>query len=78
MPWRDQVWVALASTSEALSVPVTVAVPVTAEPSSRWPASVTLPARAAARLVTTGASLVPLMVSVRVVVLKSPSASLRV
>jgi GT2 family glycosyltransferase len=64
--WMDQVLVAPASTSEAVRVPVAVAVPATAVPLSRLPASVTEPARAAAALVTTGTSLVPLMVTVMV------------
>ena len=66
VPSMVQVWVALSSTSVALSVPLTVLVPATALPSSSEPASVTLPARAAASLLTTGTSLVPLIVTVMV------------
>ncbi len=66
VPWMLQVWVAPLSTSLALSCPLTMFVPATAVPSSRLPASVTSPARAAATLVITGTSLVPLIVTVTV------------
>ena len=65
-PWIDQVWVAPKSTSVAESWPVAVATPSVAVPSSRLPASVTAPARAAAVLAITGTSLVPWMVTVTV------------
>jgi len=66
VPTMVHSWVASASSSVALSVPLTVLVPATAVPSSREPASVTLPARAVAALLTTGTSLVPVMVTVMV------------
>ena len=59
-----QVLVAPASTSLLVSVPVAVGVPATTVPSVRLPASVTLPAAAPAALLTTGASFVPVMVTV--------------
>ena len=55
----DQALVAAVSTSEEVKVPVATAVPATPVPTS-----VTAPTLAASRLVTTGASFVPLMVTV--------------
>ena len=57
----DQALVAAASTSVAVKVPEAMAVPATPEPTS-----VTAPVLAASRLVMTGASFVPLMVTVTV------------
>ena len=65
-PSTDQLRPLLASTSDTLSVPITEALPATAVPASRLPASVTLPALAAALLATTGVSFVPLIVTVTV------------
>ena len=63
------------STSEAVSVPVTVGVPGTMAPGSVCPASITVPDIGPA---TTGASLVPVMVIVTVSVSVPPLASLTV
>ena len=75
VPWMLQVRVAAVSTSLALSVPLMVEMPGTTVPLSRLPASMTVPARAAAALVITGTSLVPLMVMVRVEELDAPLLS---
>ena len=52
-------FVAPASTSLEVNVPVAVAIPSATVPSIRLPASVIDPAAAESKLVTTGASLVP-------------------
>ena len=77
-PWRVQFWVAPASTSLALSWPLMLTVPGTAVPSSAWPASVTAPAKAAAALVITGTSLVPLSTTVTLMTLPSVAVTLNV
>ena len=66
-----QVWVAPLSTSVATMLPVAVGVPVTGVPLSALPASTTVPATCEA-IPITGASLVPVMVTVRVARLRVP------
>ena len=73
-----QVAVAPLSGSNEVSVPLALGVPLTGEPSSLLPASTTVPAAAAASEVTVGASLVPVIVMVRVEVEVAPAASLTV
>ena len=67
-----------ASTSEDVRVPETEAVPSTIVPSSRFPASMTVPVASPASEVMTGLSLVPVKVTVMVWVSVAPNSSVTV